>query len=62
MVTSWNKVCFTTAYIEVRLSLPGSGNVPGLWPGVWTMGNLGRAGYGATTEGKNKLTFQNTIS
>ncbi|THG97039.1 hypothetical protein EW026_g4893 [Hermanssonia centrifuga] len=23
----------------------------GLWPGVWTMGNLGRAGYGATTEG-----------
>lgn len=22
------------------------------WPGVWTMGNLGRAGYGATTEGE----------
>lgn len=24
------------------MSLPGSGSVPGLWPGVWTMGNLGR--------------------
>lgn len=21
------------------------------WPGVWTMGNLGRPGYGATTDG-----------
>ncbi len=23
----------------------------GFWPAVWTMGNLGRAGYGATLEG-----------
>lgn len=23
----------------------------GLWPGAWTMGNLGRAGFGATTDG-----------
>ena len=23
----------------------------GLWPSVWTMGNLGRAGYGATVDG-----------
>lgn len=22
-----------------------------MWPAVWTMGNLGRAGYGATLEG-----------
>lgn len=51
MLTSWNKFCFTTGYIEVNVSLPGSGAVAGLWPGVWTMGNLGRAGYGATTEG-----------
>ncbi|KAG6918340.1 hypothetical protein DXG01_015199, partial [Tephrocybe rancida] len=29
----------------------GSPLAPGLWPGVWSMGNLGRAGYGATTEG-----------
>lgn len=31
--------------------LPGRSNIHGLWPAVWTMGNLGRAGYGATTEG-----------
>ncbi|KAH8827210.1 glycoside hydrolase family 16 protein [Flagelloscypha sp. PMI_526] len=51
MITGWNKLCFTTAYIEVSLSLPGSSKVPGLWPGVWSMGNLGRPGYGASTEG-----------
>ncbi|TRM64168.1 glycoside hydrolase family 16 protein [Schizophyllum amplum] len=51
MLQSWNKVCFTTGYIEMRVSLPGSPETPGFWPGAWTMGNLGRAGYGATTEG-----------
>jgi hypothetical protein len=35
----------------VSVSLPGTNDVGGFWPGVWTMGNLGRAGYGATTEG-----------
>ncbi|KAF9021072.1 glycoside hydrolase family 16 protein [Hymenopellis radicata] len=51
MLTSWNKLCFTTGYIEVSVSMPGRADAPGLWPGAWTMGNLGRAGYGATTEG-----------
>ncbi|ESK95791.1 glycoside hydrolase family 16 protein [Moniliophthora roreri MCA 2997] len=51
MITSWNKLCFTTGYIEVSISMPGSPKAPGFWPGAWTMGNLGRAGYGATTEG-----------
>ncbi|GLB38241.1 putative beta-glucan synthesis-associated protein (SKN1) [Lyophyllum shimeji] len=51
MIQSWNKLCFNTGYVEVSVSLPGSPQVPGLWPGVWSMGNLGRAGYGATTEG-----------
>ncbi|KAJ7067416.1 glycoside hydrolase family 16 protein [Mycena amicta] len=51
MLQSWNKVCFTTAYIEVSVSLPGSSSQVGFWPGVWTMGNLGRAGYGSTTDG-----------
>lgn len=51
MLQSWNKFCFTTGYIEVSVSLPGTPNAPGFWPGIWTMGNLGRAGYGATTEG-----------
>ncbi|EMD31407.1 glycoside hydrolase family 16 protein [Gelatoporia subvermispora B] len=51
MLQSWNKFCFTTGYVEISLSLPGSATAPGLWPAAWTMGNLGRAGYGATTEG-----------
>ncbi|KAK9762728.1 hypothetical protein K7432_011267 [Basidiobolus ranarum] len=51
MVQSWNKFCFTGGIIEVNVSLPGSSEIPGFWPGIWTMGNLGRAGYGATTDG-----------
>ncbi|KIM89080.1 glycoside hydrolase family 16 protein [Piloderma croceum F 1598] len=51
MLSSWNKFCFTTGYVEVSVSMPGSAQAAGLWPAVWTMGNLGRAGYGATTEG-----------
>lgn len=70
MLQSWNKLCFTGGYIEVSVSLPGTPQVSGFWPGecgyegqtydlrlilllagVWTMGNLGRPGYGATTEG-----------
>ncbi|TIA71747.1 hypothetical protein E3P91_02375 [Wallemia ichthyophaga] len=51
MVQSWNKLCFTGGYIEFSIQLPGRGDVSGFWPGAWTMGNLGRPGYGATTEG-----------
>ncbi|SNX87331.1 related to KRE6 - glucan synthase subunit [Melanopsichium pennsylvanicum] len=50
-LTTWNQFCFTGGYIEVRLQLPGSSSVSGWWPAVWTMGNLGRANYGATTQG-----------
>ncbi|KAJ7684422.1 glycoside hydrolase family 16 protein [Mycena polygramma] len=52
MLQSWNKICFSSStYVEVSISLPGTPSTPGFWPGAWTMGNLGRAGYGATTEG-----------
>ncbi|KAK1225405.1 hypothetical protein PQX77_011654 [Marasmius sp. AFHP31] len=51
MLQSWNKMCFTTGYVEVSISLPGDHKTPGFWPGAWTLGNLGRAGYGATNEG-----------
>lgn len=51
MVASWNKLCFTGGLIEARVMLPGYNNVRGLWPSIWAMGNLGRAGYGASTEG-----------
>lgn len=52
MLQSWNKFCFSSGYIEVSMTLPGpDSNTRGYWPGAWTMGNLGRPGYGATTDG-----------
>lgn len=51
LVSTWNKFCFTGGYIETSVQLPGANNVLGFWPAVWTMGNLGRAGYGASLDG-----------
>ncbi len=51
MMSTWNKFCFTGGLVEARAMLPGYNNVRGLWPAIWAMGNLGRAGYGATTDG-----------
>ncbi|KAJ7913846.1 beta-glucan synthesis-associated [Mycena leptocephala] len=51
MMSTWNKFCFTGGLIVTNVMLPGATNVFGLWPAVWTMGNLGRAGYGATLDG-----------
>jgi beta-glucan synthesis-associated protein KRE6 len=34
MVTSWNKLCFMTGYVEVSISLPGTVDAPGFWPGM----------------------------
>lgn len=57
MLHSWNKMCFTQGYIEISARLPNYGNVSGFWPGLWTMGNLGRPGYMATTEGVWPYTY-----
>lgn len=51
MLNSWNQLCFKGGIFEVSVSLPGPAGVPGLWPGAWTIGNLGRPGYRATTDG-----------
>ncbi|EIN14053.1 beta-glucan synthesis-associated protein [Punctularia strigosozonata HHB-11173 SS5] len=51
MMSTWNKFCFTGGLIEASVVLPGANNILGLWPAIWTMGNLGRAGYGATLDG-----------
>ena len=51
MLQSWNKLCFTQGSLEISANLPNYGRVSGLWPGMWTMGNLGRPGYLASTEG-----------
>ncbi|KAM5537994.1 hypothetical protein V8D89_008470 [Ganoderma adspersum] len=57
MMSTWNKFCFTGGLVEARVMLPGYHNVRGLWPAIWAMGNLGRAGYGATTDGTWPYTY-----
>ncbi|RCK58227.1 Beta-glucan synthesis-associated protein SKN1 [Candida viswanathii] len=57
MVQSWNKMCFTQGKLEFSARLPGYGNITGLWPGLWSMGNLGRPGYLASTEGVWPYTY-----
>lgn len=57
MMSTWNKFCFTGGLILASVTLPGANNILGLWPAVWTMGNLGRAGYGATLEGTWPYTY-----
>lgn len=51
MMNTWNKFCYTGGYFEASISLPGTSDVYGLWPAAWTLGNLGRAGYGGTLDG-----------
>ncbi|KAH8804769.1 beta-glucan synthesis-associated protein-domain-containing protein [Xylogone sp. PMI_703] len=57
MLNSWNQMCFKGGIFEVSVSLAGPAGVPGLWPGAWAMGNLGRPGYKATTEGVWPYTY-----
>jgi hypothetical protein len=51
LMSTWNKFCFSGGLLQTSVSLPGANNIVGLWPAVWSMGNLGRAGYGASLEG-----------
>lgn len=51
MIQSWNQLCFKGGRLEASISLPGRGDTVGFWPGFWAMGNLGRPGYAATTDG-----------
>jgi beta-glucanase (GH16 family) len=57
LISSWNKFCFTGGMVLASVTLPGLNNVAGLWPALWTMGNLGRAGYGASLEGMWPYTY-----
>lgn len=57
MLNSWNKMCFKGGIWEVSVSLPGPPGVHALWPGIWSMGNLGRPGYLATTDGLWPYTY-----
>jgi beta-glucanase (GH16 family) len=51
MLNIWNQLCFKGGDFEVSASLAGPAGVPGLWPGVRTMGSLGRPGYKVTAQG-----------
>lgn len=57
MMSTWNKFCFTGGLIETSVMLPGAPDIMGLWPAIWTMGNLGRAGYGASLDGMWPYTY-----
>jgi beta-glucanase (GH16 family) len=57
LLSTWNKLCFTGGMLVASVSLPGSNSVPGFWPALWTMGNLGRSGYGASLEGMWPYTY-----
>ncbi|KIY50386.1 SKN1-domain-containing protein [Fistulina hepatica ATCC 64428] len=56
-ISVMNKFCFTGGYIETSAVIPGTNDILGLWPAVWAMGNLGRAGYGASLEGMWPYTY-----
>ena len=51
MIQSWNKFCYRGGLLIASIQLPGSPSLGQLWPAFWIMGNLGRAGFGASLEG-----------
>ncbi|KAG7663508.1 uncharacterized protein J8A68_002967 [[Candida] subhashii] len=52
MIQSWNKLCFNKQVkVEVSAKLPYEQVIHGLWPAVWSLGNLARPGYLATSDG-----------
>ncbi|KAJ7667135.1 beta-glucan synthesis-associated [Mycena rosella] len=57
LLTTWNKFCFTGGMLVTSATLPGTNNIHGLWPAFWAMGNLGRAGYGASLDGMWPYTY-----
>ena len=59
MLQSWNQMCFQGGHLEAAISLPGRGDTIGFWPGFWSMGNLGRPGYAATTDGLWPYSYDN---
>ena len=51
---TWNKLCYTGGYLEVRLKQPGTASESGVRSAVRTMGNLGRAGMRVHCGGTRK--------
>mmetsp|Transcript_23039 Transcript_23039/g.45542 ORF Transcript_23039/g.45542 Transcript_23039/m.45542 type:complete len:502 (-) Transcript_23039:357-1862(-) len=61
MLQGWNKFCFTGGIVELSVQLPGPGNLPGLWPAAWLMGNLGRATWRGSTDGTWPWSFDHCM-
>lgn len=59
MFQTWNKVCFTGGYFEVRLKLPGTIEQGGVWGAAWAAGNLGRPGQMGSSEGMWPYSYNN---
>lgn len=58
MLQSWNQLCFSkNAIVEVSVKMPGYSQENGLWPAVWSLGNLARPGYQASTDGVWPYTY-----
>ncbi|KAH7097756.1 concanavalin A-like lectin/glucanase [Auriculariales sp. MPI-PUGE-AT-0066] len=49
--SAWSPPGTNSASPRATSRLPGLATTAGYWPGLWTLGNLGRAGYGATNDG-----------
>lgn len=61
MLQSWKKFCFSSGYIEVSGSFPvPEENTQGYWTGAWTMGNLAKPGYPASTSGLWPCTYDSS--
>lgn len=57
MIQSWNKLCFNKqARVEIKAKLPFDIK-HGLWPAAWSLGNLARPGFLATTDGTWPYTY-----
>lgn len=57
MLQTWNKLCFNKqAKVEIKAKLPFDIK-HGLWPAAWSLGNLARPGYLATTDGLWPYTY-----
>ena len=52
-------MCYQGGHLEAAISLPGRGDTIGMWPGFWAMGNLGRPGYPASTDGMWPYSYEN---
>lgn len=58
MLQSWNQLCFNkNAMVEVSVKMPGNASSKGFWPAVWSLGNLARPGYRASTDGLWPYTY-----